>query len=376
VVVRHQATVLGHRALNRALLERQLLLRRERRSALETIEHLAGMQAQEPIDPYVALWTRLDGFQPQELADLLLTRRAVRGTLYRGTIHLLSDTDYVAIRPVIQPVVERLLFRGTPFGRSADGIDLEDLLSFAARILAERPATGTELTKEIAQRWPQRDARSLSMVVQYLLPLIQVTPRAVWGKSGQARRTTAQAWLGRDLARDASPDALVLRYLAAFGPASPADFRAWSGLALPPEIVDRLRPSLRTFRDERGRELFDLPDAPLPDPDTPAPVRFLPQYDNVSLGHDDRTRIVSEAERKRILAISEQGGAFFGGLLVDGFAGGIWRRVIERDRVVMTVGLLARVGAEVEAEIVGEGERLLEFLVPHAVEREVRLIEP
>jgi hypothetical protein len=360
--------VLGQRALNRALLERQLLLRRVDRPALDTVEWLVGLQAQEPWDPYVALWTRVDGFRAPELADRLIARRLVRGTFYRGTIHLVSDADYLALRPVIQPMLERVFFRATPFGRALDGVDLDALLAFGRVLVEAAPATGTEVTRAVAKHWPDRDARSLSYAIQYLLPLIQVTPRAVWGKSGQARRTTAQAWLGRELARDAAPDGLFLRYLAAFGPAAPADFRAWSGLALPPETLDRLKPRLRTFRDERRRELFDVPDGPLPDPDTPAPVRFLPEYDNLTLGHDDRTRIVSEDDRRLVLAIAESGGPHFGGIIVDGFSAGIWH--LERDRRLgagtLVVRLLRPVSDEQHEEVDREAHGLVSLLTDAA----------
>ena len=138
----------------------------------------------------------------------------------------------------------------------------------------------------------------------FLVPVVQVPPRALWRRSGLARWATIEGWVGRSLASDwSSPDGLVLRYLAAFGPAGAADARAWSGLTGAAEILDRLRPRLRAFRDEQGRELLDLPDAPRPDADTPAPIRFLPVYDNVTLSHADRGRIVEEsspADRGRL----------------------------------------------------------------------------
>jgi hypothetical protein len=247
-------------------------------------------------------------------------------------------------------------------------MDVAQLLDLGCHVVEATPSSGTELTRAIAERWPDRDARALAYVVQYLLPLIQVTPRAVWGKSGLVRRTTARAWLGRELHGEADPGPLFLRYLAAFGPAAAADFRAWSGFAIPPEKIAGLRSQLRTFRDDRGRELFDVPDAPLPDPDTPAPARFLPEYDNVTLGHDDRTRIVSEEDRRRVLEISESGGPHFGGILVDGFSAGIWH--LERDRRrgagSLVVRLLRPVSEDQQEEVDREARGLVTFLTDKA----------
>ena len=349
--------VLSVRALNRALLERQLLLRRGKLSAAKAIEHLVGMQAQQPTDPYVGLWTRLDGFRPADLARLIASRRAVRTPLMRATIHLVTARDCLALRPVLQPVQART-HAGSPFGRGLKGMDVARLLAVGRALVDERPRTRAELRPLLRERWPDRDPDSLAHAVSYLLPLVQVPPRGIWGASGQATLTSVEAWLGRPLATDAAPDGLIRRYLAAFGPATIADVRTWSGLTGLTEALERLRPRLATFRDERGRELFDLPDAPRPDPDTPAPPRFLPEYDNVLLSHADRSRIVSEANRKRL---TTSNGRSFGTVLVDGFVSATWRISSERGRATLLTRPLRRLSKQEREAMAQEGARLLAF---------------
>ena len=357
--------MLGRRALNRALLERQLLLRRRRVAVPQAVERLVGLQAQVPRDPYVALWSRLDRFRPQALAGPIAERRAVRMGLLRATLHLVTDRDALALRPILEPVMQRTLYGQSPFGRALDGLDVDELKALATRLLVERPRTRAELIPFLAERWPDHDPAQLSYATMYLLPLVQVTPRGIWGRSGRSAFTTVEQWLGRPLEAETTPDELVLRYLAAFGPATPADARSWSGLSGMREVLERLRPRLRTFRDERGRELFDVPGAPLPDPETPAPVRFLPEYDNVQLGHDDRSRIVSPD----LKGWTEVG---WGSVLVDGFGAARWRAELDGDRATLWVEPFSKIARTDRAEISEEGERLLAFLAPDADPRGVR----
>ena len=360
--------VLTSRALNRALLQRQMLLRRRRVRALDAVERLVGLQAQVPRDPYVALWSRLDRFRPAALAEPVADRRAVRLTLLRGTLHLVTARDAVGLRPLMQPIVERMLFGTSPLRSTARSVDLDELLVMLRDLLEERPRTRSELVEEIRKRWPDRDANSLGYAM-YLLPTVQVTPRGIWGRSARSAFTTLDSWLGRPSKPPADLDQVVRRYLAAFGPATPADVQAWSGLRGMRDVLERNRPALRTFRDERGRELFDAPEAPLPDPETPAPVRFLPEYDNVGLGHADRSRIIPPG----VPRWTEVG---WGGVLVDGFGTARWKLEGDEDRATLRIEPFRRIAPAERAAIREEGTRLLAFLAPQAERRDVRLRDP
>ena len=367
---------LSARALNRALLDRQLLLRREplpgatgprADRVIETVEHLVGLQAQAPFPPYYGLWSRLDGFRPGDLSSLILERRVVRIGLMRGTIHLVSADDRLRLRPAVQSVLERGLRAN--FGRQLTDVDRAALARAGRALVEDRPMTFSELGDALAPRWPQYPPNALAQGVRALVPLVQVPPRAVWGQAGQAAHTSAEAWLGRPLAASASPDQAVLRYLAAFGPATVADAQAWSGLTRLREVVGRLEPWLRTFRDEQGRELFDLPDAPRPDPDTPAPVRLVAEFDNLILSHADRARVISEPDRQRLYT---KNGIFPGTALIDGFVRGMWRVTIARRAAVLTVEMFGPVGGRDRDAVAAEGERLLEFAAPGSPDAEFR----
>lgn len=357
--------VLGDRALNRALLERQLLLRRVGRPVLDTVEHLIALQAQEPEDPYVALWSRLDGFDPVELGRAVLDRAVVRIALLRSTVHLATARDCLVLRPVLDVVGERMA-RGQ-FGRRLDGVDRAELAAVARELIEAEPLAFGELGKRLAQRWPGRDPLALAQTARALLPLVQIPPRGVWKRGGRALHSTVETWLGEPVGSDPAPDQLVLRYLAAFGPASVLDVQAWCGLTRLTEVVQRLAARLRVFRAEDGRVLYDLPDAPRPEQDTPAPPRFLPEYDNVLLGHADRGRIAPPGSAG--LWDEQHHWAPF---LVDGMLRGVWRVAKERGTATLHARSPGLSTAEEEA-VAAEATALLAFLEPTARQRELRL---
>jgi winged helix DNA-binding protein len=356
-------------ARNRALLERQLLLRRARRPAAEVVEHLVGMQAQEPRDPYVGLWTRLEGFDPHELGRMVAEGQAVRCSLMRSTVHLVTARDWARMYPLLRPILERNFWTGSPFGRQLKGVDVDAVLAAGRELMEEQPRTSAQLRQLLGERFPGYDASSLSYAVRHLMPVVQVPPRGVWGRKGLPAWTTSGAWLGR--APDPAPsiDQLVLRYLAAFGPAGVMDVQTWSGLTRLREVTERLLPRLRPFHDESGRELFDLPDAPRPDPDTPAPVRFLPQYDNLTLSHADRTHIAPATAGQW-----PTDGLHWSAFLVDGFVAGVWRLGREGKTATLEVRPLGRLAEPGHAAVAEEATRLLEFLAADADRRELQVV--
>ena len=363
------ADVLTVRQLNRATLARQLLLERAALPASDAIERLVGMQAQVPMDPYVGLWSRLDGFDPSALADLLTRRKAVRASLMRATIHLVTSRDMATLRPLMEPVIHRMFWTGSPFGRAIEGVDADAVAATVRELIEERPRTRAELRPLLAERWPDHDEDALS-AIGYLLPVVQVPPRGVWGKRGQATWTTAESWLGRSLDVEPSIDDMVVRYLAGYGPAAVMDIQAWCGLTKLKEVIERLRPDLRVYRDEAGRELFDVADAPLPGADTPAPVRFLPNYDNALLGYKDRRRMIGIAPRRRLDSDILGNVSTF---LADGFVAGRWKLTYERNAARITIEPVVRLSAPDRASLIDEGGRLATFLVPDADTHDVHI---
>ncbi|KUO15777.1 winged helix DNA-binding domain-containing protein [Streptomyces dysideae] len=347
------APVLGTRALNRATLDRQLLLRRSPRSAKAAVEHLLGLQAQNVKPPYYALATRLDGFAPRELSTLMADREVVRIVTMRSTIHTHTADDCLTLRPLVQAARDREL---TNFREGLVGVDLDRLAALARDFVETEPRTMKQLREALLAEWPAADPQALAVAARCKLPLVQVTPRGLWGSSGQVALTTAEHWLGRPAEPVPVPDATALRYLAAFGPASVKDMQTWAGLTRLRDAFERLRPDLVTFRDDNGVELFDLPDAPRPDPDTPAPPRFLPEFDNLLLSHADRTRVVPPEHR----GSNWQGNQAYRTLLVDGFLAGVWK-LAEDTLIVEPFGTLTEAQ---RADVAAEGERMLKVLHP------------
>lgn len=338
--------MLTTRVLNRTLLKRQYLLERTSATPVEMVEHLVGLQAQDTQPPYVGLWSRLRRFDPAELSELLESREASRILLMRGTIHLVTAADCLGLRPLLQGMLERQV-RGTEFfGHCAD-IPREELESAAHEVLGPEPVPVRELGAALVRRFPAYQPGHLANTVRVLLPLVQAPPRGVWKRSGGPAYVHAAEWHGAPLA-PFDPVDVVRRYLRAFGPATAADLRTWSGLTGLRPVLDELADELVTYKDEAGRTLFDLEGLPLADEDDSAPVRLLGKYDNVWLSHADRTRVAEPEKRQRWMG---RNGGVGNTVFVDGMLEGLWRQVDDRVEVELFRRLTRAERAELDAEV-------------------------
>ena len=346
--------------LNRATLARQLLLARHDIPAVEAVERLAGMQAQEPKPPFIGLWTRIDNFRAEELQQALLDRDLVRVTMMRGTLHLMSASDYAELRETFQETLSAGL---RVLGARAEGLEIDKVLPAAREILTAQPRTFNELRPLLQEAFPAANDRALGYAVRMHLPLVMVPTTDRWAFPRTADFTLADGWLATPIADKPAPEALARRYLAAFGPASAADLQAWSGIGGSKEVLDGMRSELRVFSVGRGRELFDLPDAPRPDEDVPAPPRFLPEFDNLVLAHADRTRILADEYRGIVTTKNLRVRATF---LVDGLAAGTWETTRKRAVATLVLSPFTRLPAKVAKQLTAEGERLLAFIEPDA----------
>jgi hypothetical protein len=364
------AQTLTLRQLNRATLARQLLLQRETRSVPATVEQIVGMQAQLAQAPFIGLWTRLEGFQRDDLARLLHDHTIVKATMMRATLHLVTADDFVRLRPTLQPMLDAAAH--SIVKDRGEVPPIETLLALVRDFLHESPRSFAEITDLFTERFPDVDPGAMRYSVRMQLPLVQVPTEGGWSYPGNPKFTLAESWLTHPL--DAVEDfrALVLRYLAAFGPARVTDLQTWSGLGKLKSAVDALKPQLQLYRDEQGVELLDLPDMPLPDADTPAPVRFLPEFDNILLSHSNRTRIVADDYRRGVYLPGLRVAATF---LVDGFVQGAWK--VEKAKSVATLTLtpFTPLDGASRAALTDEAEQLVRFMEPDAKSHAVRFAD-
>ncbi|MES9542374.1 crosslink repair DNA glycosylase YcaQ family protein [Actinomadura sp. NPDC000600] len=360
---------LSTRALNRATLARQMLLAREPIPAAEAVGRLCGMQAQEPKPPFLGLWTRVEGFQASDLHSALQGRSLVRATMMRATLHLVTSADYTAFRTSMQPMLDGGL---RVLGDRAKGLDLEKVVPAARSLLEAGPLTFNEIRAELQQLFPDVNERALGYAVRLCVPLVMMPTEDRWGFPRTSRFALADSWLDSGPDAENAIDELMLRYLAAYGPASPADAQTWSGLSTTGEALERLRPNLLTFTDDKGRELFDLPDAPRPGEDVPAPARFLPEFDSLVLAHADRRRVIADDHRPMLTTKNLRVRAVF---LWDGFARGIWETEYKRKVATLRMRPFEALPQAAVDGLRTEGEALLRFMEPDAKETVVTVEE-
>ena len=355
------AEVLTVRDLNRATLARQLLLERSPLNVFVALERLVALQAQLPSAPYVALWSRLAGFEREQLTARLLDHSIVKATSMRATLHLLRAGDHLSFRPTLEPVFEAALAAITK--KRGALVDRADLLAAARPFIDETPRTFAEISTMLSARWPDNDIGAMRYTVRTQLPLVQVPRADGWGYPANPTYALAETRLGHPIDVPPDPAALVRRYLAAFGPATVADIQSWTGLARLKDVVELMADELVTIKDDRKRALFDLPDSPRPDADTPAPARFLPEFDNVLSGHKDRLRFIADEHRSQVYLPALRVAPT---VLIDGFVAGVWKFESAKRSARLTVEPFGTITAQTRRELLAEGEQLARFLDPLA----------
>ena len=355
--------VLSAKAINRATLARQLLLEQADVSAADAVGRLVGMQGQEPKHPYVGLWSRVDGFAEEQLDQAAEGREVVRATLFRGTLHLVTAEDYLRFRTTLAPVLEAGL---RMLKERGEGLEPEKVVKAAQKLLAKEPLTFTEVRDALQKEFPAVNERALGFCTRMMVPLVMYPAGTRWGWPANARFTPAEAWLSGKLNPKAVPEELVVRYLEAFGPAIPADFQTWSWLPKAKPVFDGLE--LEQFTDEAGKTLYDVPDAPRPDPDTPAPVRFLPEFDNLLLAHAKRERIIADEHKPAVFTKNLRVKATY---TVDGLVAGLWTAEKKRGVATLTLTPFGRTTKKTATELKRAGAGLVRFLEPDAKTHEV-----
>ncbi len=346
-----------------------MLLEREAFPVPAAIERLVGLQAQLASAPYVGLWTRLPDFQRENLAHQIENRKVVKATFMRATLHLCTAEDYLRFRTALQPL---LTGASSEIAKRRGGdFDLDKVLKAARKFIGEKPRTFAEISEMLTRLMPGTDVGAMRYSVRTHIPLVQVPINGGWSYSNKPEFTLAEEWIGRKTSPKDNLPELVLRYLAAFGPASVTDAQTWLGLKLK-DTFEKLRPELQTYRGEGRVELFDLPGAPLPAEDVPAPVRFLPEYDNLLLSHSNRTRVIADEHRPKVYLPGLRVAAT---ILVDGFVRGAWKIEKSKTSATLVITPFEKLTKKDRGALVEEGERLVRFVEPNLKSFEVRFAE-
>lgn len=354
------STKLSNRQLNRATLARQMLLQRSDRTPAEAVEFLLGLQSQQTHDPYIGLWTRLRDFTPEMLTQLIVDKTLLRATTMRGTLHLHTVEDMVGIRALVEPFLKSVWTSG--FRKRFGDNDKAKVLKAAVKLIDKAPSTAGALGKALKEQFPTADPLSMTTLLQSHETLIQIPPTRIWGSGHAPILTRIEKWLPSVPKPTVTSENLVRRYLAAYGPASIADMQTWCRLTKLSTEFKAIESELVTFESEDGRVLYDLPDAPRPDADTPAPVRFLPLYDNVYLGYDNRRRILSEGTADRVNMFQD----FKPAVLIDGEMNAGWVIDNKKGAAVLVIEIYRKLSKRETTELEAEGLAFLKFMEPKA----------
>lgn len=360
---------LNHRALNRATLARQMLLERSDMGIAEATRFLGGLQAQQSNAPYIALWSRLRGFRHEDLTALITDRTLNRATTMRGTLHLHTADDLFGFRALVQDFLHGQ-WRGG-FRRRIGTEDAKKVVAAGRKLLKTQSMTPGAWGKALHEKFPTAEPLALATLVQSHELLVQIPPTRIWGNNNQPISIHVENWLPAPYDRPLSREDLARRYIAAFGPASIADMATWSRLTRLGPTFEAIRDELVTFEDIDGRTLYEFPDAPRPDEDTPAPVRFLPLYDNVYLGYDNRRRMLSEATAHLINIFQN----FKPAVLIDGTVNAGWSITTKKGAAVLEIDPYRKLLKREQRDLETEGLAFLRFMQDGAANHEVRFLE-
>lgn len=353
-------------------MHRQHLLTSAPLPPQELIQHLVGLQAQNPWSWYSGFFRRTEDVTPEAVSQRLGDRSLVRMSAMRATIHLMTPQDAASLRFHTQIVHQRTL--RSSFGRDLKDVNLDDVTVYAQALLEERPRTLKELGAELRWKWPDTKPSSLAMIARFMLPLVQIPPRGQWGQSGPIAYTTLDAWVGQRLEPQHSIEQIILRYLAAFGPATIMDFQTWSGLTRCKPHFESLSEHLTQMRTDHGQVLYDLSEIERPTPPAggPIPVRFLYDYDNLLLAYKDRSRFITPAysEMQRRLD-----GTTLQAILVSGKTVGMWTHHTDGKSSLLEARLCERLSSAVLESVENEARELARWF-SSGTDVAVRIEEP
>lgn len=362
---------LSTRALNRALLARQGLLARRRVSAARIVGAAGGLQSQEPRDAYIALFARQAGFTAARYEQALARGELIRGSWLRCTIHTVPREDYLALRPTLDRVISPPGYQGRDVYAE---LDINEVATAASELLADgTPRTARQIGEALQPQFPSASVDSLAYGARFHLRVVMPhVPGARWGYPRPPVLAPAETALGEPLAATPAAADLLLRGIAAIGPCSLADLRTWSGLTGIRESLEPVLGGLTEYRDAAGRVLYDVPSAPRPRASTPAPVRFLGEFDNSCLSHASRERIIDPADAAHF-AVAKNGRRDLT-VLIDGFVGATWRIELSKQAATLSVAPFAPLPSAAAEQLRIEALGLARMLEPDAATHAVRIV--